>query len=170
MVKHLREVLGPSFNQASETHGEEQKEMTDRVCRTIDLPYCPDVVWQEIATDSGLAQWMYPNDFIAKVGHRFTFDIPPNPSVGFEGLTVRCEVIECVPPSELVFTWSAGAPVENTKVSFRLEATEIGTRLHFEHSGFDLSHPFGKQAFGGAKFGWDRMIKRLEEVLCSKQN
>jgi hypothetical protein len=51
-------------------------------------------------------------------------------------------------------------------VSFRLEPDGDGTRLVFEHSGFDLSHPFGEQAFKGAEFGWAKMFKQLAAVAA----
>jgi len=93
--------------------------------------------------------------------------------VNFDGLTVRCEVLECEPPREnaggrLVFSWSAGGAVENTRVSFQLEPAKDGTRLLFEHSGFDLAHPFGQQAFKGAEFGWSKMLKQLTAVVTGQ--
>jgi hypothetical protein len=51
-------------------------------------------------------------------------------------------------------------------VSFRLEPDGGGTRVLFEHSGFDLSHPFGEQAFNGAEFGWAKMFKQLAAVVA----
>jgi hypothetical protein len=97
--------------------------------------------------------------------------VPPNPKVNFDGLIVRCEVLQCQPPGEnktgqLAFSWSAGGPVENTRVSFRLEPDGEGTRIHFEHSGFDVSQPFGEQALKGAEFGWARMFKQLATVVA----
>jgi hypothetical protein len=61
---------------------------------------------------------------------------------------------------------SVGGPVENTRVSFRLEPDGAGTRLHFEHSGFDVSMEFGEQAFQGAEFGWAKMLKQLAAVVA----
>ena len=87
---------------------------------------------------------MFPNDFVPRVGHRFTFQVPPNPKTRFDGLVVHCEVLECDPPARLAFSWSAAA-LEGTQVSFRLEPDGDGTRLLFEHSGFDLAQPFGEQ-------------------------
>jgi uncharacterized protein YndB with AHSA1/START domain len=52
-------------------------------------------------------------------------------------------------------------------VSFRLEPAGDGTRLCFEHSGFDLSQPFGDQALRGAEFGWAKMLKQLSTVLAN---
>jgi uncharacterized protein YndB with AHSA1/START domain len=108
---------------------------------------------------------MFPNDFQPRVGHHFTFRVPPNPKAGFDGLVVRCEVLECEPPHWLAFSWSAGGPVVNTRVSFRLEPDGDGTRLNFEHSGFDLSHPWGDQALRGAELGWAKMLKQLSAVI-----
>jgi hypothetical protein len=39
------------------------------------------------------------------------------------------------------------------QVIYRLESDVDGTRAFFEHSGFDMSQPWGEQAFRGAEFG-----------------
>lgn len=145
--------------------------MTNTIQRELLIPQPPEQVWRAITDRALLAEWMFPNDFEPRVGHRFAFRVPANPKVNFDGLTVHCEVLECEPPRELdggrlIFSWSAGAPVENTRVSFRLEPDGAGTRLFFEHSGFDIAHPFGEQAFKGAEYGWARMLKQLEVVIA----
>ena len=81
-------------------------------------------------------------------------------------MVVHCEVIECEPPNRLAFSWSAGGPVVNTRVSFRLEPDGDGTRVLFEHSGFDVSKPWGKQAVRGAEVGWAKMLERLPAVVA----
>jgi uncharacterized protein YndB with AHSA1/START domain len=139
--------------------------MTNTIRREIPFPQPPAQVWRAIADRAALAEWMFPNDFEPRVGHQFTFRVPPNPKVGFDGLTVRCEVLECEPPTRLAFSWSAGGPVENTRVCFRLEPDGAGTRVLFEHSGFDLSQPFGEQALKGAEHGWAKMLKQLAAVV-----
>lgn len=141
--------------------------MNNTIQREIQMPYPREQVWQAIANRAALADWMYPNDFEPRVGHRFTFQVPGNPKVGFDGLVVRCEVLECEPPGRLVFSWSVGGPVENTQVSFRLEPEGGGTRLFFEHSGFDLSQPGGNQAFKGAQYGWSKMLEQLSTVVAA---
>jgi uncharacterized protein YndB with AHSA1/START domain len=108
---------------------------------------------------------MYPNDFEPCIGRRFTFRVPPKPEDGFEGLVVECEVLECEPPRSLVFTWTTGGPVIDTRVSFRLESDGEGTRLYFEHSGFDLSKPWAEEAVQGAVYGWAEMFEKLHGVL-----
>ena len=145
--------------------------MTKAIQREILIPQSRQQVWRALTDSATLAEWMFPNDFEPRVGHHFTFRVPANPKANFEGLTVRCEVLECEPPSEktggrLLFSWSAGGPVENTRVSFRLEPDADGTRVLFEHSGFDVSQPFGEQALWGAEFGWAKMLKQLAAVVA----
>ncbi len=132
------------------------------------MPQPREQVWWAIANSTALAEWMYPNDFEPRVGHHFTFRVPANPKVNFDGLVVRCEVLECEPPSRLVFSWSVGGPVVDTRVSFRLEPEGDGTRLFFEHSGFDLSQPGGDQAFKGAQYGWAKMLEQLSVVIAGR--
>lgn len=140
--------------------------MNTMIEREMRFPQPREQVWRAITDSATLAEWMFPNDFEPRVGHRFTFRVPGNPQMNFDGLTVRCEVLTCDPPSELVFSWSAGGAVENTRVRFRLEEDGAGTRLLLEHSGFDLSQPFGEQALQGAGFGWAKMLKQLSEVVA----
>ena len=145
--------------------------MTNAIRREVLIPRPPARVWRAIADRDGLAGWMYPNDFEPRVGHRFAFRVPPKPEVGFAGLTVECEVLTCEPPREggpgwLEFSWSAGGPVVDTRVSFLLEPDGAGgTRLRFEHAGFDLDHPLGGRAFKGAGYGWAQMLGRLPAVV-----
>jgi uncharacterized protein YndB with AHSA1/START domain len=141
--------------------------MCNAIRRDLMFPQPPEQVWHAITDSATLAEWMFPNDFEPRVGRRFTFHVPPNPQVNFEGLAVRCEVLVCDPPHRLEFSWSAGGPVENTRVNFRLEPDGDGTRLYFEHAGFDVSHPFGPQALKGAEFGWAGMLQQLASLLAN---
>lgn len=141
--------------------------MNNTIRKELRLPHPPEKVWRAIAHRDALADWMYPNDFEPRVGHHFTFRVPGNPAVGFEGLTVFCKVLECEEPVRLVFSWSAGGPVVDTRVSFQLEPDGDGTHLRFEHGGFDLAQPFGERAFKGAEFGWAKMLGQLSELLTS---
>ncbi len=139
--------------------------MTKAIQREILIPQPREEVWRALTDSTALAEWMFPNDFAPRVGHHFTFQVPPNPKAGFDGLVVRCEVLECNPPSRLAFSWSAGGLVD-TRVSFRLEPDGEGTRVLFEHSGFDVSQSWGEQALRGAEFGWAKMFKQLAAVVA----
>ena len=83
--------------------------------------------------------------------------MPPNPKVGFDGIVVRCQVLEREPPSRLAYSWSAG-PIIDTHGIYRLEPDGDGTRVFFEHSGFDMSQPWGEQAFRGVEVGWETPV------------
>jgi uncharacterized protein YndB with AHSA1/START domain len=139
--------------------------MTEGIRRELHVPQPRERVWRALATSAALAEWMYPNDFEPRLGHRFTFRVPPNPKVNFDGLTVDCEVLECEPPSRLAFSWSAGGLVDS-RVSFRLEPDGAGTRVFFEHTGFDVSQPWAKQALRGAEYGWAKMLGQLAAVAA----
>jgi uncharacterized protein YndB with AHSA1/START domain len=132
--------------------------MTHTIRRELRFPQTPETVWRALATSEALAEWMYPNDFEPRVGHRFTFRVPPKPQLS-NGLVVHCEVVSCAPPRELVFTWVVGDFL-NTRVSYSLEADGTGTRVFFEHSGFEQS-----QALDGASYGWTMMHAQLEKLL-----
>jgi uncharacterized protein YndB with AHSA1/START domain len=142
--------------------------MTETVRRELQIPRSPEKVWRAIANSASLAQWMYPNNFEPVIGHQFNFHVPPNPKMKFDGLVVDCKVLQCDPPRQLVFSWSAGGAVVDTKVSFYLEPDGEGTRLLFEHSGFDLEQPFGSQAFKGATYGWAKMLEQLSDLVIAE--
>jgi uncharacterized protein YndB with AHSA1/START domain len=139
--------------------------MTKTIQREILIPQPQEQVWRALVDSTALAEWMFPNDFAPHIGHRFTFRVPPNPKAKFDGMIVHCEVIECEPPDRLAFSWSAGGLVD-TRVSFRLEPDGEGTRLLFEHSGFDVSQAWGDQALRGAEFGWAKMLGQLPAVVA----
>ncbi len=142
--------------------------MTKSIQRTLLIPQPREQVWHALTESDTLAQWMFPNDFQPKIGHHFTFRVPPNPQVKFDGLTVHCQVLELDPPHRLVFSWSAGGAVTNTRVTFQLESADNGTRILFEHAGFEISPEFGKQAFNGAEYGWTKMLVQLAKLVAGE--
>jgi uncharacterized protein YndB with AHSA1/START domain len=137
--------------------------MSDSIQREIVFPHPREDVWRALTDRSALAEWLMPNDFEPRVGHRFTFKTEPNPQAGFDGI-VHCEVIECTPPSRLAYSWAGGGI--DTRVSYRLEPEGDGTRFFFEQSGFDLSQPWGNAALRGAEVGWERMLTQLGSVIA----
>jgi len=139
--------------------------MTKEIRREVLIPQPPEQVWRALTVSDTLAEWMFPNDFEPRIGHQFTFRVPANPKLNFDGITVNCEVLECEPPTRLAFSWSAGGLVD-TRVSFQLEPDGEGTRVLFEHSGFDVSQPWVEQALRGAEFGWKKMLGQLPVVVA----
>lgn len=100
-------------------------------------------VWEAVATSRGLAAWLMPNDFEPRVGCRF--QLRWKKVVGWRGW-VDCEVLRLEPPHHLAFSWQGDSKHRKTEVSFRLEPVPEGTRLEFEHSGF--------QGIGGLLSRW----------------
>ena len=140
--------------------------MSKIIRREILIPQPREQVWRALTNSASLAEWMFPNDFAPHVGHQFTFRVPPNPKVGFDGLVVRCVVLECEPLNRLAFSWAV-AGSGDTRVSFQLESDGEGTRLLLEHSGFDLVQGWSEQAIQGAQYGWAKMLKELPAVVMS---
>jgi uncharacterized protein YndB with AHSA1/START domain len=132
--------------------------MSNTIRRELRFPQPRDQVWRALTDSATLAEWMHPNDFEPRVGHRFTFHVPKSRSLA-DGLVVHCEVLICIPPSELVFTWVVNGFL-NTRVSYRLEPDGAGTRVRFEHTGFEQ-----EQAFKGAEYGWNMMHAKLAKRL-----
>lgn len=95
-------------------------------------PHPVEVVWQALTDAEALAEWLMPNDFAARLGHKFQFRTKPAP--GFDGI-VYCEVVEIVERQRLSFTWKGG-PVD-TIVTFSVESVPNGTRLKLEQQGFE---------------------------------
>ncbi len=133
--------------------------MTHTIRRELKFAQSPEVVWRSLTDSAALAEWMYPNDFQPHVGHHFTFRVPPKPQLP-EGLVVHCEVLKCLAPSELVLKWVVDEFL-NTRVSYRLEPDGTGTRVIFEHSGFEQ-----EGAFKGAEYGWNLMHGKLAKKLA----
>ena len=142
--------------------------MTKTIQKEILLPQPREQVWRALTEPATLAQWMFPNNFAPHIGHKFTFQVPGNPKVNFDGLTVHCEVLECDPPARLAFTWSAAA-LTNTRVTFQLQSVPEGTRLLLEHSGFEITEHFTPQNFRGAEYGWAGMLAKLPAAIASQQ-
>lgn len=136
--------------------------MSETIRREIVFPQSRDAVWRALTDSALLADWLMPNDFEPRVGHRFTFRTQPNPAAGFDGI-VHCEVIECAPPGRLAYSWVGGGI--DTRVTYEIEPYGDGARLLFEQSGFDITQPWGMAALKGAEAGWGYMLAKLSQVV-----
>ncbi len=92
-------------------------------------PYSLQKVWTALTDSAALSQWLLPNDFEPRLGHRFTFQEEPQDS--WNGI-IECEVIELVPFQSLAFTWSAHPDLPTMVVSFTLKEADGGTHLRLE--------------------------------------
>lgn len=128
--------------------------MTDiRIVR--DYPHSPAKVWRALTEPALIALWaMRPEGFAAVVGNRSRFVAKPNP--GWRGY-VECEVLEVRERELLRYSWVGDDGGKPTFVTYRLEPYQGGTRLTFEHAGFE-----GVGGFLLAKLmmgpGWRKML------------
>jgi uncharacterized protein YndB with AHSA1/START domain len=74
-----------------------------------------------------------------------------------------CEVLAVEPERLLSYRFAPGT-LDST-ITWRLEPENGGTRLHLEHSGFDLDSPLAKRAFDGMGSGWPAVLKRIEPAI-----
>ncbi|UOD82309.1 SRPBCC family protein [Paenarthrobacter ureafaciens] len=118
--------------------------------------HSPEAVWAALTTPELLAQWWAPGDIAPTVGHRFTMDM------GNWGQQ-RCEVTAVEPGKSIMFIFAEG--MLDTTITWELEATASGTVLHFEHAGFNLDTPLGRQALEGMGNGWPGLLTQIDQVL-----
>lgn len=135
------------------------------------FPQPAEVVWDYLTKSELLAQWLMPNDFQLKVGHKFKLMAKPKTKFGFDG-TVYCEVLEIIPCKKLVYSWRGGMSKENPSldsiVVWTLTATDKGTTLLLEHKGFKGIKNY--LAYVIMNMGWAKIGKRLFTKLNSSIN
>lgn len=112
----------------------------------------PERLWRALTQSDLLAEWIMPNDFRPEVGERF--------EMVAEWGKVEGEVLAIEPLRSLSYRWNG--PGLKSVVHWTLEATPAGTRLRMEQTGF---RPDDKMAYHGARAGWPRFLKSLDNLL-----
>jgi uncharacterized protein YndB with AHSA1/START domain len=132
---------------------------TGRVVVEREFSHPPEKLWRALTQPHLLEEWLMKNDFKPVVGHHFNFR-------GDWG-SVNCEVLVVEPNKSLSYTWNF--PHDDATynllsvVTLTLTPTSTGTHLRVEQSGF---RPEQKQAFHGAKAGWQQFLGKLEQVVA----
>ncbi|WP_051978884.1 SRPBCC family protein [Edaphobacter aggregans] len=121
------------------------------------FPHSPEKVWRALTESPLIAQWLMNNDFEPVAGRKFQFRADPVPN--WDGV-IDCEVLIVEPLKQLSYSWSSLGL--DSVVLFTLTPAEGGTHVRMEQSGF---RPDQQQAYGGAKYGWQRFFDSLERVL-----
>lgn len=106
--------------------------MTRDIHLQVTYRHPPARVWQALSDRRALSVWLMQTDFQPEVGSSFEFTTDPAP--GFDGV-VHGEVLKADPPRVLSYSWRGGGI--NTIVTYILEPTGDGTRLHFSQTGFE---------------------------------
>ncbi|OQM75121.1 SRPBCC family protein [Manganibacter manganicus] len=124
------------------------------------LPHPVEKIWRALTQPHLIEEWLMKNDFKPTVGHHFNLR-------GEWGGVLDCEVLTIEPNESLSYKWDFthddAAYDLRSVVTFTLTPTATGTRLRVEQSGF---RPDQKQAYGGAKAGWQQFLEKLEQVLA----
>jgi uncharacterized protein YndB with AHSA1/START domain len=126
--------------------------------REIGFP--PEKIWRALTQPHLIEEWLMKNDFKAEIGHHFKLR-------GEWGGVLDCEVLAVEPHKTLSYTWNyahddAAYDLQSV-VTFTLTPTRTGTHLRMEQSGF---RPNQKQAYGGAKLGWQQFFAKLEQTVA----
>ena len=118
----------------------------------LDIPYPPEKIWRALTQPHLIQEWLMKNDFKPVVDHRFNFRA--------DWGAVDCQVLAVEPNKTLSYTWAAYDL--KSVVTWTLTPTVTGTHLRMEQSGFRADQ---RQAYYGAKGGWQRFLATLEQVL-----
>ena len=140
--------------------------MTDTATETLsvvverEIASPPEKIWRALTQPHLIAEWLMKNDFKPVIGHRFNLR-------GDWGGVLDCEVLAIEPNQTLSYTWdfandNAAFDMKSV-VTFTLTPTSTGTHLRVEQKGF---RPDQKQAYGGARHGWQQFLGNLEQVLA----
>jgi len=125
-----------------------------------EIAHPPEKLWRALTQPHLIEEWLMKNDFEPSVGHRFNLR-------GDWGGVLDCEVLTVEPNRTLSYTWNfahedAAFDLKSV-VTFTLTPTNTGTHLRMEQTGF---RPSQKQAYGGARIGWQQFLAKLEQVLA----
>lgn len=112
----------------------------------------PKKIWKALTTPHLLQEWLMKSDFAPILNQKFNFTN--------ERFQIDCKILEIKEFETLTYSWCALGLL--SVVTWTLTETKNGTMLRLEQSGFREDQ---KQAFGGAKFGWNRNLDTLEAIL-----
>ncbi|MEW9309684.1 SRPBCC family protein [Labrys neptuniae] len=125
-----------------------------------EIRHPPEKLWRALTQPHLIEEWLMKNDFDPVVGHRFNLR-------GEWGGVLDCEVLTVEPHRTLSYSWnfSHEDPAYDLKsvVTFTLTPSSTGTHLRMEQAGF---RPTQRQAYGGAKAGWQQFLANLEKVVA----
>jgi uncharacterized protein YndB with AHSA1/START domain len=110
--------------------------------------------------------WLMKNNFEPIHGHDFHFKTNPIPTLNFDGI-FHCKVLEIEPLKKLSYSWKSGPGngeiTLESVVVWQLHATEKGTELLLEHSGFQNEENI--HFYNGLTDGWLRNLQKIADRL-----
>lgn len=139
---------------------------TDKIEKTIVIRAPRSRVWQAVSDPKQFGTW-----FRARIEGPFE----PGAMVqvestypGHEGTKWEMRVLEVIPESLFVLSWSADDEVQDpalwTRIEFRLEEVPEGTRLTLVESGFDRLPPERRMnAWRRNEEGWTLQMENIRQ-------
>lgn len=118
-----------------------------------EIPYPPEKIWRALTQPHLIQEWLMKSDFQPAVNHAFKFTA--------DWGSVDCKVLTIETGKTLSYTWAAMG-LDST-VTWTLTPSDTGTLLRMDQTGFRTDQ---KQAFHGARFGWQKFFESLEKVLA----
>ncbi|WP_276480858.1 SRPBCC family protein [Paraflavitalea pollutisoli] len=135
--------------------------MAAPVVTEVVLEAPPTAVWEAITVAEKMNQWYFKIPvFKAEVGYSFKYF---GGEPGGKEYPISCKVLEVVPGSKLVHTWSYDDYPHETIVSFELfPEEEKNTRIRLSHTGLDTMPAAYPEKVSAASHqqGWDYIIGR----------
>jgi uncharacterized protein YndB with AHSA1/START domain len=127
--------------------------------------HSPEKVWHYLTNSDLMEIWLMKNNFQPIVGIDFQFRTGPIPSLDFDGI-IYCTVLEVQPFTRLSYSWKSGPGEEkislDSVVVWKLEATEKGTLVFLEHSGFEDKNI---DIFNGLNNGWPGKFEKIANLI-----
>lgn len=145
--------------------------MTRSIKHQYSFPHSPATVWEYLTNPDLMELWLMKNNFQPIVGVDFQFRTNPIPGLDFDGI-FYCRVLEIVPFKKLSYSWQSGPG--NGEISldsvvvWKLEATDKGTELFLEHSGFAKEENLN--FYNGLADGWIKKFQNIENHLNAAQH
>jgi len=158
----------------------------DAVFAEIEIAAPPERVFRALTDQKQLFHWwgkepsveLIQFDMDGRAGGRYRYSGKPVPGSqhgpvheqllrrGEEAFICHGEVLECVPPRLLVWSWIANwheHPTHPTVVRWDLTPTKNGTRVRVTHSGL-TQEPVSRKDYTG---GWEGVLRLLRTYLES---
>jgi uncharacterized protein YndB with AHSA1/START domain len=145
--------------------------MARSIKHQFSFPHPPEMVWEYLTRSELMELWLMKNNFQPVVGADFQFRTNPIPSLDFDGI-FYCRVLEIVPFKKLSYSWQSGPGngeiTLDSVVVWKLEATDKGTELFLEHSGFAKEE--NMSFYNGLTNGWIEKLQKIADLLNTAQH
>ena len=145
--------------------------MPTEIIHQFSFSHSPEQVWSYL-TDADLMElWLMKHNFKPVIGCEFQCWTGPMPNFNFDGI-IYCRVLELIPFKKLSYSWKGG-PRDgkiglDSLVAWRLIATDRGTDLVLEHTGF--REPADSAIYSIMGEGWLKNIHKIAVLIKSRQH